>query len=144
MYIQFYTNTDPENPTTVAFRTADISSVEHGSRKVTVVMNTGMAYTQEYASIDLAEAGYKQILKAMEADGVTDTGCKEPVEVTTCKALLKHLDEFPECGNAGSRYYCDAEIVIQINDSRYELYDHPVLIQGLQSTIRELLEDLTS
>lgn len=136
MYIQFNTNTDPENPTTVAFRTTDISSVEHGSRKVTVVMNTGMAYTQEYASIDLAEDAYKQIIKAMEADGVTNTGCKEPVEVTTCKALLRHLDEFPECGNA--------EIVIQINDSKYELYDHPVLIQGLQSTIRELLEYLKS
>lgn len=136
MYIQFCTNTDPENPTTVAFRTTDISSVEHSSRKVTVVMNTGMAYTQEYASIDLAEDAYKQIIKAMEADGVTGTGCKEPVEVTTCKALLRHLDEFPECG--------DAEIVIQINDSKYELYDHPVLIQGLQSTIHELLEDLKS
>lgn len=136
MYIQFHTNTDPENPVTVAFRTTDISSVEHGSRKVTVVMNTGMAYTQEYASIDLAEEGYKQILKAMEADGVTDTGCRESVEVTTCKALLKHLDEFPECG--------DAEIVIQINDSKYELYDHPVLIQGLQSVVHELLEDLKS
>ena len=48
MYIQFYTNTDPENPVTVAFKPADISSVERGSRKVTVVMNTGMAYTQEY------------------------------------------------------------------------------------------------
>lgn len=136
MYIQFNTNTDPENPTTVAFRTTDISSVEHGSRKVTVVMNTGMAYTQEYASIDLAEDAYAQILKAMEAEGVTNTGCKESVEVTTCKALLRHLDEFPECG--------DAEIVIQINDSTYELYDHPVLIQGLQSTISELLEDLKS
>lgn len=136
MYIQFYTNIDPENPVTVAFRTSDISSVEHGNRKVTVVMNTGMAYTQEYASIDLAEAGYRQILKAMEADGVTDTGCKEPIEVTTCKALLRHLDEFPECG--------DAEIVIQINDSKYELYDHPVLIQGLQSVVHELLEDLKS
>lgn len=136
MYIQFCTNTDPENPTTVAFRTTDIASVEHGSRKVTVVMNTGMAYTQEYASIDLAEDAYKQIIKAMEADRVTNTGCKEPVEVTTCKALLRHLDEFPECG--------DAEIVIQINDSKYELYDHPVLIQGLQSTIHELLEDLKS
>ena len=136
MYIQFCTNTNPENPITVAFKPADISSVEHNNRWVTVVMNTGMAYTQEYASIDLAEAGYKQILKAMEADGVTDTGCKESVEVTTCKALLRHLDEFPECG--------DAEIVIQINDSKYELYDHPVLIQGLQSTIHELLEDLKS
>lgn len=136
MYIQFYTTTDPENPTTVAFRTTDISSVEHGNRKVTVVMNTGMAYTQEYASIDLAKDAYKQIIKAMKADGVTDTGCKEPVEVTTCKALLRHLDEFPECG--------DAEVVIQINDSKYELYDHPVLIQGLQSTIHELLEDLRS
>lgn len=136
MYIQFYTNIDPENPVTVAFKPADISSVEHGSRKVTVVMNTGMAYTQEYASIDLAENAYEQILKAMEAEGVTNTGCKEPVEVTTCKALLRHLDEFPECGNA--------EIVIQINDSKYELYDHPVLIQGLQSTISELLEDLKS
>lgn len=139
MYIQFCTNTDPENPTTVAFRTTDISSVEHGSRKVTVVMNTGMAYTQEYASIDLAEDAYKQILKAMEAAGVTDTSCKESVEVTTCKALLKHLEhlnEFPECG--------DAEIVIQINDSKYELYDHPVLIQGLQLTIHELLEVLKS
>lgn len=136
MYIQFYTNTNPENPVTVAFRTTDISSVEHSSRKVTVVMNTGMAYTQEYASIDLAEDAYKQILKAMEADGVTNTGCKEPVEVTTCKALLRHLDEFPECG--------DADIVIQINDSKYELYDHPVLIQGLQSVIHELLEDLKS
>lgn len=136
MYIQFNTSTDPENPTTVAFRTTDISSVERGSRKVTVVMNTGMAYTQEYASIDLAEDAYAQILKAMEAEGVTNTGCKELVEVTTCKALLRHLDEFPECG--------DAEIVIQINDSRYELYDHPILIQGLQSTISELLEDLKS
>lgn len=121
---------------TVAFKPADISSVEHGSRKVTVVMNTGMAYTQEYASIDLAEDTYKQIIKAMEADGVADTGCKESVEVTTCKALLRHLDEFPECG--------DAEIVIQINDSKYGLYDHPVLIQGLQSVIHELLEDLKS
>lgn len=71
MYIQFCTNTDPENPTTVAFRTTDISTVERGSRKVTVVMNTGMAYTYEYASIDLAEAGYKQILKAMEAEGAS-------------------------------------------------------------------------
>ena len=84
----------------------------------------------------MAEDAYEQILKAMEDAGVTDTSCKEPVEVTTCKALLKHLDEFPECS--------DAEIVIQINDSKYELYDHPVLIQGLQSTIHELLEDLKS
>lgn len=55
-------------------------------------MNTGTAYTQEYASIDLAED-----------DGVTDTSCKESVEVTTCKALLKHLEqlnEFPECSDS--------------------------------------------
>lgn len=137
MFISLTINSNAEHPNYVTINTADISSVQLMSRKVTVVMKNGIGYSEEFPSVDLAEKKYDEITIAMARESLpTEPTPAEPPEVRTCRELLAHLDLFPECG--------DGEIIIQINDSRYELYDHPILIEGLQTTIHDLLEDLRS
>lgn len=136
MFISLTLNPNPEHPNYVTINAADISSVQLMSRKVTVVMKNGIGYSEEFPSVDLAEHKYDEITLAIARESVSEPTPTEPPEVKTCRELLAHLDCFPDCG--------DGEIIIQINDSRYELYDHPILIEGLQSTIHDLLEDLRS
>lgn len=135
MFISLTINSNAEHPHYVTINAADISSVQLISRKVTVVMKNGIGYSEEFPSVDLAEHKYDEITLAIARESTIEAVVESP-EVKTCRELLAHLDCFPDCG--------DGEIIIQINDSRYELYDHPILIEGLQSTIHDLLEDLRS
>lgn len=136
MLISIILNPDNVRFNQVTIRTEEIASVVIDSSDIIVCMNSGMCYTEYHPTPEEAEARYDQITLAMANDKKDQYQPVAPPEVKTCKELLKHLDLFPDCG--------DGEIIIQINDSRYELYDHPILIQGLQSVVHELLEDLQS
>jgi hypothetical protein len=136
MLISVILNPDNARFNQVTIRTEEIASVAINASDVTICMNSGMCYTEHHPSSEEAETRYDYITLTMATDKLSQSQPVDPPEVTTCKELLKHLDLFPDCG--------DGEIIIQINDSRYELYDHPILIEGLQSTIHNLLEDLQS